>query len=343
MLTIVPPPRRSIIDQNKRLLPFNELFKKKRIALLKAAYYYLKNLNKYKKILARSGFKNITSLEELSKDFLTWSEKNGTSALIPLFTMFITDFGYGNLEQIPTIAIMKYIGAKPLIAIIFLTFGINMFGKWPRVFQQGYENLWYKISQNLHVILTAKVTKIERKNDRIYVIYHDQVISYDKLIIACPLDRVSEFLDVTAQEKNLFNKIKYVNYVVTVCEIDNMPNGIFYFGRVNTGYPLILSKLWQNPVCTVHSMSDGQGDLLLEERIKTESEKIFSAKFRKIIAQEKWDYFPHFDQKDITSGCYDQLENFQGKQNTYYVGSLLSFETVEHVVTYSKALVENYF
>jgi hypothetical protein len=45
----------------------------------------------------------------------------------------------------------------------------------------------------------------------------------------------------------------------------------------------------------------------------------------------------------MASGYYDHLEALQGDRNTYFAGSLLSFETVEDVVAYSKRLVERFF
>ena len=42
-------------------------------------------------------------------------------------------------------------------------------------------------------------------------------------------------------------------------------------------------------------------------------------------------------------GFYEQLEELQGKQNTYYVGGLMNFELVETIAEYSRALVEKNF
>ena len=45
----------------------------------------------------------------------------------------------------------------------------------------------------------------------------------------------------------------------------------------------------------------------------------------------------------MAAGYFDRIEALQGQQNTYYAGSLLSFETVEDAVAYSKKLVERFF
>ncbi|HEX6431093.1 MAG TPA: hypothetical protein VF008_25560, partial [Niastella sp.] len=64
------------------------------------------------------------------------------------------------------------------------------------------------------------------------------------------------------------------------------------------------------------------------------------------IEQKEWKYFPHFDLTgltDITKSPYNKLEALQGKNNTFYASSLLSFECVGNSVAYAKRLVTTHF
>ena len=49
-----------------------------------------------------------------------------------------------------------------------------------------------------------------------------------------------------------------------------------------------------------------------------------------VAAQRDWtNYFPTASPEDFANGFYDRVEELQGVQNTYYVGSYLSFELVD--------------
>lgn len=56
-----------------------------------------------------------------------------------------------------------------------------------------------------------------------------------------------------------------------------------------------------------------------------------------------FDYFPHVDPKSMEDGFYERLEALQGVRNTFYAGSLLSFELVSCICAYSKNLVKRFF
>lgn len=56
-----------------------------------------------------------------------------------------------------------------------------------------------------------------------------------------------------------------------------------------------------------------------------------------------WKYFPHYSEKDVKAGLPLDLEGEQGKRNTYYVGELLDFSSIECVMRYSRHLVATKF
>jgi hypothetical protein len=61
------------------------------------------------------------------------------------------------------------------------------------------------------------------------------------------------------------------------------------------------------------------------------------------LLQQDWDYFPHVSQAAMRGGFYERVEALQGRNNTFYVGGTLSFETVEHSARYAQALVQRNF
>ena len=65
------------------------------------------------------------------------------------------------------------------------------------------------------------------------------------------------------------------------------------------------------------------------------------------IQTKFWDksYFPHVSKDKIFSpgGFYDELDEIQGKNGTFWIGGLLNFELVEMSMRYSKYFIEKYF
>ena len=60
------------------------------------------------------------------------------------------------------------------------------------------------------------------------------------------------------------------------------------------------------------------------------------------LKQNEWHYFPHIPKGDV-SGIYNSIEALQGKKDTYFASSVLTFECVGNSVAYSKRLVELHF
>jgi hypothetical protein len=61
------------------------------------------------------------------------------------------------------------------------------------------------------------------------------------------------------------------------------------------------------------------------------------------VEQKEWKYFPHFDLEAAANGAYNDMENLQGQNNTFYASSLLAFECVGNSVAYAKRLVTTHF
>jgi len=57
----------------------------------------------------------------------------------------------------------------------------------------------------------------------------------------------------------------------------------------------------------------------------------------------QWDYFPHFDRKQLEQGFYAKFNALQGHKNTYYASGLNGFETVEFAIRAGQDVVDSYF
>jgi len=62
------------------------------------------------------------------------------------------------------------------------------------------------------------------------------------------------------------------------------------------------------------------------------------------FARKEWpDYFPHVSAELIAAGFYDWMEAWQGYRATYFVGSSLTFESLEHTARQARDVVERHF
>ena len=61
-----------------------------------------------------------------------------------------------------------------------------------------------------------------------------------------------------------------------------------------------------------------------------------------IIEQFSWPYFMHFPGPEIRQGYIQELFEYQGRNMTWYAGASACFESVNHVVNYNHALIDEY-
>jgi hypothetical protein len=63
-----------------------------------------------------------------------------------------------------------------------------------------------------------------------------------------------------------------------------------------------------------------------------------------LVEQVTWSYyFPNFPPEVITGGALWDILDMQGKYNTWYIGSSVSFESIESVFEYNHLLMKMYF
>src|SRR5690606_28451261 len=91
------------------------------------------------------------------------------------------------------------------------------------VFPYGFQTLWEALAAQLDVRYNAEVTAVRRMHPpgygsmiKLTVTGYDEELTFDRVIISAPLDVVPQFLDVTAEERDLFERVKTNNYYVSI-------------------------------------------------------------------------------------------------------------------------------
>jgi hypothetical protein len=82
------------------------------------------------------------------------------------------------------------------------------------------------------------------------------------------------------------------------------------------------------------TMTDEKADTFLHRDVAPIGGKITT-----VVTNRTWAYFPHVSE-DNKGHFFERIEAFQRLLGSYFVGSLMNFETVERTAQYSVDLVD---
>ena len=294
--------------------------------------------NKYR-ALYEPGLANIDP--DLYENFETFAARHGLDLVPALFQQVTTGFGYGYAEQVPAAYMMKYLSWP----MIWDCARGNVF-VWP----EGIQTLWQSLSYEHDVLLGAEVQGVTRltDGDKVVVTTTKGRYDVDYLILACPLQKALSFLDTTAEERDLFSRIRTYDYWVLLCEIEGLPRDTGFiranFAARNQGHVMIwCCRCPEAPLYTLYVLDDGRiGQDMIEANCAADLQRL-GARLRKVVEARHWSYFPHVETADMAGGFYERLEALQGQRHTYYCGEIMSFSTLECCACYARDLVNRFF
>ena len=313
-----------------------------------ASLRYLLLLFRYRRFLGQPGFRGVGQRYELTIPFGEWVRRKRLLPLLELMRLPVKDMGYGDPEEIPVAYILKYIGFWNFITLML--YGMGWLHQWPKRFTHGFQSLWKGVAADLDVRLGVTIERIERTDGRVHLFVAGQPapLEYDHLILACPLDKALPLLATPSPaEQRLFSQIEYQDYFVTLGHAPNVRyETIDALHGLRQGHVWEMMRSWpQSNVCVFYGVGDGQMDGRdIIRFIEQDVPALYPGGYLETVeTQKQWAYFPHVSAEALRQGYYDELEDLQGSQNTYYTGGLLAFEVVENVVAYSHALVQRFF
>ncbi|MBI3786443.1 MAG: FAD-dependent oxidoreductase [Deltaproteobacteria bacterium] len=319
---------------------------------------YLRALWRYRSVLGPPGFAGVSRngrFPELCLPFAEWAKQYGVEPLIEVFRLPVTDMGYGHVRQVPAAFVLEYMNFLNVLTITLYVLGLA-FG-WPKRLHDGFGRLWERVAWRLDVRLCTDIENITRGSE-ITVTWSENCLgedgttqratrtqTFDHLILACPPQVTKTFLDWSADEQQLYEQIKYNDYYITVCEVAGLPlETLDALHGLEPGHPWQIMRPWpHDDVAVFYTSGESDADKILRN-IRSDIARVFpAARVGQVLQHVNWAYFPHASDDALAAGYYDALEALQGQRATYVVGGLPAFETVEHVVRYSHALVERFF
>lgn len=298
-------------------------------------FRYRRLCQKYQRVAA-PGLDRVPA--ELAEPFSAWAAKQGIALVAQEFTPFFTGYGYGFFEEISAAYVLKYYSWNFLKAFL---------KKQIYKFPGGIQELWTRVARAHRVVYNTTIKSISR-GQTVIVKTDQQDFHFDKLILASPLDEALSYLDASAEERDLFSKIRYYDYRTYACVVKGWLKRSGYIPgnhcATRQGHPVFWhqrypdSDLYTFYIFGSPEITDDQAEKNIAQLVRP-----LGGRVERRHRAAHWKFFPHVSPDDLRAGYFDRLEAEQGRRHTYYAGELLNFSTVGLSADYSKKLIERFF
>jgi hypothetical protein len=297
-----------------------------------------------------------------------------------VFELPITLMGFGFLHEIAAAYALKFMTIRTFVPMVLKeTPVIGWLVGWPKRFVDGYQRFWERVSWGLDVRLSCRIKGPIVRNENGAAVRltsprqelnelareREELVA-DYLIMACPLttDVSGSLLELSTEEKSLFDELQLVSYCMTTFAVENLEIGAGVYGGplaavfpvAKLGQPWGVAKQWpDNDLVQVYTrtpwpVAPGEPVHAIEREVVASSETVvrqmggaLPEKGQSWHTFDRWTYFQHVKPEVMAGGWYERLERLQGKQNTFYVGGATNFELIESIGMYTKHLVDKHF
>lgn len=289
------------------------------------------------------------NLKDLALPFKEFCEKNGVELVQDIWIGPFTAFGYGYFDEIPAAYVLKYLDFQTTMNFV----KVNLW-TWKDGTQSIFEHLNDKIKHP--ALLNSDITKVERKDGKVFITVNGKVEEFDKLIVTAPLQFFGEYADIHDDEKKYFDKIDYERYDTMgfTTKPEDAPEISYYIMENMTpdrlGHLMVYYHRWadlQDQMYVTYTLRKHKGGKELDyeetKKVVLDDLKVMGNPAEKVIDEGAWYYFPHVFTEDYAAGWYDDVEAMQDKYDTFYAGEIMSFGDMDETVEYSRELVERFF
>lgn len=349
--TIPSPARLTILDEFGNKIALQDFLRSRYTAseIAAAENNYAAVLDQFATFIDAPGLVSLPA--DLSLPFAEFAERYGISLVEDWMKALLTGFGYSYSETVPAAYYVK-----------FMPFLVNLGPSGfevaeGRIFPNGFQSVFKALAATLDVRLNSKVTHIRRPSfnepGKVRITVNGiKQHWFDAVVIATPLNVVPFFLDVTPFEEWLFTRMQSVRYFVTLFAALNVEQeeSLFFYENAN---PERINHVgaWVVPFDT--------GDLALGNAYQIVERERFPWEIQMVLAEDMWltggwylgalyqkkwpNYFPHVGSLLLALGFYDVMDSMQGRRGTYFVGSSLTFESVEHAARQAQSVILKHF
>ena len=152
-----------------------------------------------------------------------WAASEGIEQLVAATAIGYTASGYGHPSdpEMPALYFLKYAET----ATFCMDPGTLRY--WtPR---GGFGNVWKRVADELpDVRCGAEIEAVERAADGVRVRVGGVTHRFDRLVVAAPLHELSNWLELSAEEEELFSKIRLLDYATVIVSAVGLPRDGFF-------------------------------------------------------------------------------------------------------------------
>ena len=289
------------------------------------------------------------NLKDLCLPFSQFCALNHIEPVMDIWIGPFTSFGYGYFDEIPAAYVLKYLDFRTTMDFVKLNL-------W--TWKDGTQSIWEHLNDKLKhsARLNSSITKVERRDGKVYLTVNGQEEEYDKLIVTSPLDQFVQYADARDDETAHFRKIIHEEYDVMAIKTkpQHQPVMSYYIFenmvKERLGHLMVLYRRWRDDdtqPLTTYALRNHQ-DMrevpydVCKKTVLADLETM-ATPATEVIREEDWYYFPHVSSQDYSNGWYEEVEAMQDKYNTFYAGEVMSFGDMDETAEYSRELVERFF
>ncbi len=289
---------------------------------------------------------NIYNLEpSMMLPFSQWCDLNGFVLLKIVYAHHFTSYGLGDTGVVPALYVLRTLTYDNLMSFLELP----EFCTW----KEGVSMLIECLNREMKDIRMAQqVIKISlSSNDQVCVHTDFEVLKFDRVIIATPLEQFADFYDADYEMKRFLLSIKYQAFNVYAFIANSIPKGCgFILENLSVdrvGHILIWNTRWdslgEEAMVMVYAYNNPANSKA--ESLKTiESDLIkLGIQSPRLYQYKNWRQCPYVETEDLQKGFYEKMEAMQGKYNVFLAGEIMSMVTMDNCIQYSNYLVHKYF
>jgi len=292
---------------------------------------------------------------ELLVNFDKFAQKERLEAQAYAIEPSVVAYGYGRLDRLPTIYLMKnmvrvfgFFIKEGLSSALGMKFAPYL------LFENGFQSLPKAMARGLDVRLDTGVKHIARRSSgknsfQIQITTENATEEFDRVIITATPDQILRFLDLSQAEEEIFSKVKFYYFHSILFYADNLPLDAVFpvecVEQAENGYPCTIvnyypkNRIYLAWQLLAEDISHEELDSKLRQFVCELGGRIDKVAFRRVSI-----YFPHFSEEDLHElNPYERLEAMQGKKGAYFLGGLLNGETTNNCAQYAKYLMKKHF
>lgn len=293
------------------------------------------------------------SVEAVPEDLLmpagAWLARHGLAPPPAAFLTSWTGCGYGYLgDDVPAWYLLRYLRI------------IHSANVLPLSIKGGNQSIWQRAAARLRDLhgfelrLGTAVSGYDADGAGVSLtVANESTERFDAVLFALPPQALASLL--RPDLGRLFARFRHYGYRAAAFEADGLPPHIrsIHFAEAerapHPGRVLGISRAHSAPrsfIAGQYIFGPGQAalsDAELDAQLDAELVRL-ELRVTERRGSARWlNYFPHLSAADLRSGTLQDIEARQGKNRTFYLGSYLAFETLEHVARHAQSIVATFF